>query len=336
MLNMTLWRRMFADGMIQLIASVVVLFAFSWISVWMVSLLNIDQVRIILEQLPSDWEELSPVPWEQVVTYSGRIGVFYEHPVIVLVVLAWAIGRGSDVVSGFLGRGTMEMLLAQPVSRLQLLLTHSTVTFVGLVILVGFTWLGTYTGICTTQIEVRRTARITIPVVGVKIPVPYTQTEPEMVPMSKEVDPADFVPAAVNLGALGFFLSGLAALMSSWDRYRWRTIGIVAGFVLVSLIIEVVSLSTKDLAWMQSLTVMSAFEPQLFVSVAAYHPEQTWDIFQTTTETVQAIAGSDMQETEKITGLGPLGCNLVLFGLGCLGYIASAVIFSRRDLPAPI
>ena len=49
----------------------------------------------------------------------------------------FAIARGSDVVSGELGRGTLEMLLAQPVSRLQVLYTQAAVTLVCLLLLCG-------------------------------------------------------------------------------------------------------------------------------------------------------------------------------------------------------
>ena len=34
--------------------------------------------------------------------------------------------------------------------------------------------------------------------------------------------------------------------------------------------------------------------------------------------------------------LGPLGYDLLLVGLGCAFYLAAAIVFSRRDLPAPL
>ena len=75
--------------------------------------------------------ELLKLPFEQLATYSGRIALAYDLPIVILCVSVWAIARGSDCVSGELGRGTMEMLLAQPVSRLQVLLTQATVTTIG-------------------------------------------------------------------------------------------------------------------------------------------------------------------------------------------------------------
>jgi hypothetical protein len=35
-------------------------------------------------------------------------------------------------------------------------------------------------------------------------------------------------------------------------------------------------------------------------------------------------------------GVGPLTYDLVLLGVGLVGYLAAAVVFVRRDLPAPL
>ena len=47
--------------------------------------------------------------------------VLYEEPMIYMIMTIWCVARSSDVVSGELGRGTMEILLSQPVSRRQAL-----------------------------------------------------------------------------------------------------------------------------------------------------------------------------------------------------------------------
>ena len=49
----------------------------------------------------------------------------YVHPLVLFSAVIWAIMRGSDCVSGEIGRGTMEMLLAQPVRRTSLYTAHS-------------------------------------------------------------------------------------------------------------------------------------------------------------------------------------------------------------------
>lgn len=64
----------------------------------------------------------------------------------------WAVGRGSDTVSGEIGRGTMEMLLAQPVRRLLVLATQGAVTTIGSAILATAVLLGTCTGLATVSL----------------------------------------------------------------------------------------------------------------------------------------------------------------------------------------
>ena len=74
-------------------------------------------------------------------------------------------------------------------------------------------------------------------------------------------------------------LAGFTSLVSSWDRYRWRTTGIVAGIYVLQLIIKIVGLATDRLAWMLKTTFFTAYEPERFVSIAYHSPVQAWSIF---------------------------------------------------------
>ena len=47
----------------------------------------------------------------------------------------------------------------------------------------------------------------------------------------------------VNFFALGLFLAGLTTLVSSWDRYRWRTIGIVVTFYIAFTIVKIAGMA---------------------------------------------------------------------------------------------
>jgi ABC-2 type transport system permease protein len=104
------------------------LFAFCWLRVFIVSRLQTSQFAAIVEQLWDQFKDFWPVSLEQLLSYTGRIAVGYNEPIIVFGISLFAIARGSDVVSGELGRGTLEMLLAQPVSRLSVLYTQAAVT----------------------------------------------------------------------------------------------------------------------------------------------------------------------------------------------------------------
>ncbi len=325
MINRSLLKKSIVESRMLLFACVAALYAFCWARVWIVSLFEMDRFKAIVEQF-REFERFSPVPFDQLFTYSGRIAMTFDEPVVVVSMCMWAIARGSDCVSGELGRGTMEMLLAQPVSRIQVLWSQALVTVGGVAVLAGASWLGIYTGIMTTSVkEAVPSATWTIPWIDIEIPNLLEADEEETVdvPMAFRVDPVDFVPASVNLLALGFFLAGLSSFFSSLDRYRWRTIGVVAGICVVEVIIKIIGLAADRLHWLGYFSFFSSYEPERFVNVAVRTPENTWSI------ALYDAAG-------VFTGLGPLGYDLVLIGMGLAGYLAATYIFHARDLPAPL
>ncbi|MFG0255322.1 MAG: hypothetical protein ACF787_09530, partial [Rhodopirellula sp. JB053] len=88
----------------------VALFAFGWVRVWVVKLLDMGQFQTIIEQF-RDYEKFAPVSFDALFTYTGRVGMTFDEPIVILCTVIWCVARGSDVVSGELGRGTLEMLL---------------------------------------------------------------------------------------------------------------------------------------------------------------------------------------------------------------------------------
>ena len=62
------------------------------------------QFRTILEQF-REFEKFAPIDFDALFTYPGRVGMTYDEPIVILCVIIWCISRGSDVVSGELGRG---------------------------------------------------------------------------------------------------------------------------------------------------------------------------------------------------------------------------------------
>ncbi len=58
----------------------------------------------------------------------------------------------------------------------------------------------------------------------------------EQFPLNSVVQWETFGTGVFALFALGFFLLGLTTLLSSMDRYRWRTIGAVMSIYVVQLV----------------------------------------------------------------------------------------------------
>ena len=241
-----LWTKSFRDSAALLAALTVLLFAFNVLFVWMSSHIQLDikldevsgviQVALapMLKGMFKNFERLSGVPFEDVGTREGLLALAYVDPIVLFTFVIWGIGRGSDTVSGPLGRGTLEMIVAQPVSRTAILVPQAAVAALGCFVLALATWLGTCVGIA-------------------------------LVPLETDVNPLAFLPAAANLFGLGFFLAGFTTLISSLDTYRARTIGIAAGFFIVQLIIKIVARMADGFEWLLSCTFLGAFEPQVLI-----------------------------------------------------------------------
>lgn len=321
-MNRSLLKKTVLEARLLLLSCMAAVFSFCWAWVWLASQFEMGRFETVVEQF-REYERFSPVPFEQLFTYTGRIAMAFDEPIVVLCISLWAIARGSDCISGEIGRGTMEMLLAQPVSRLQVLVSQASVTIVGIGILSLTCWLGIYAGIMTNTVEEPVVQSWTIPWLNWQLPNPLAEEQVRQVPMADQVDPAEFAPAVFNLFALGFFLAGISSLLSACDRYRWRTIGLVVGVFIFQLIVKVLGLASDRLDWLARCTFFTAYEPQRFVSLAIHSPESAW-----------ALVLRD--ENQRWVDLGPLGYDLVLIGLGAAAYLAAAVIFSKRDLPAPL
>ena len=130
------------EGLILFIGLALGVFIFSWFRVWVVGELDTAQFRQIIDLLPKNWRQFATVDFDWLVSYLGRTALTLDEPMLVVLVCAWGLVRGSDVVSGELSRGTMEMLLSQPLSRRKVFLTHAWMTVLFLGLLLGICWLG--------------------------------------------------------------------------------------------------------------------------------------------------------------------------------------------------
>ena len=125
-------------------------------------------------------------------------------------------------------------------------------------------------------------------------------------PWAGKVEPARFVPPVLNVFALMVCMAGLSACVSAADSYRWRTVGIMCGLYVAAILAKLVGRLSGVLGWVGYLSVLNAYEPQRLVGGDA----EAWAL----------LARYDA----------------ILRGVGLAAYVAGAVIFSRRDLPAPL
>ena len=52
------------------------------------------------------------------------MSISYVHPLVMAILCIWAIGRAANAIAGEIDRGTMELLLAQPIRRSQIIVAH--------------------------------------------------------------------------------------------------------------------------------------------------------------------------------------------------------------------
>ncbi len=309
-MNPALWKKCISESAILFAACAVGIGAFAWFRVHVVGELDTGTFQKILNLLPEDWLNFTTVDVKWLVSYVGRTAMTLDEPFLVMMIAIWAIVRGSDVVSGEISRGTMEMLLSQPVSRTRVFLVHCAVTVIGVALLVLITWLFMWLGVHTTDVKVPKS--------GLWGPTVVVDE-----PMSDHVDSAIFAPGMLNLLLLGWFISGLAVFFSSFDRYRWRTLGIVVSIYMAAAMIKILGMASETFRWTGWLTFFSLYEPESAIKLSQLDPACWWHF-------------STFDEAGAWTGFGPLSHNLFLLGGTLVCYVAAITVFRRRDISAPL
>lgn len=321
MIDRVLVRTYVVQSSLLWLACALTLFAFAWVRVWVGSLIDMGQFRTILEQF-RDFERFAPIGFDALFTHTGRVGMTFDEPIVIFCTAIWAIARGSDVVSGELGRGTLEMLLAQPISRTRLILSHAFVSTTGLLLLVLALWAGIAVGIARTEItETVPPPSVRIPFTAIELPLTVAGPTKTTFPMSSVVDPLDFATGIYSLFAFGLFLLGLATLLSSMDRYRWRTIGGVLAIYVIQLVIFGLGKSTERLNWLRGWSFFNWYRPQQQIAETA---SGGW-------AAPWRLTGPDAD-----SWFGPGVYPLLLLAGGVLFYWLAIWVFRRRDLPAPL
>ncbi len=222
------------------------------------------------------------------------------HPVVVILCSLWAVGRAAAAVSGELDKGTMELLLSQPVPRNRLILAHLIVDLLAIPLLCGCILLGTQTGLALIgPFDVDYSVLQKLPANVQKFVKPG--------PPTLDVSAARQWLGVVNLACLMFALSGITMLVSSAGRSRWQAMA-VAGLLTVGMFVgNVVGQLWDTVAWVRPATAFFYYTPQ-----------KVW------------LKGDWTADGTTVPGAA------VLLAVGAVGYLLALRVFTRRDLPAPL
>jgi ABC-2 type transport system permease protein len=165
----------------------------------------------------------------------------YVHPLALTILCVWAIGRSAGVVAGELDRGTMELLLAQPIARWRVITTHFVVDLVTIPLLCLCMWVGTLVGTYVFDLT-HLTAGDT-----------------------KPIDPWYIGAALPNIAALLFAVSGYTVLLSSASRFRTRVLGLAVLLALIMFLVNLLGQVWTNIEALRPFTVFYYYQPQAII-----------------------------------------------------------------------
>jgi ABC-2 type transport system permease protein len=234
------------------------------------------------------------------------LSIGYIHPVVQTILCVWAVGVASGAVAGEIDRGTMELLLAQPIRRYRLILAHFVLHLVTIPILCLSMWGGTALGVW---------------LVG---PISLSPEELKRFPFpvridaaALQLDPLACGPALLNVAALLFAISGYTLWLSAAGRSRWRVLGVAVFVTLLQFLINLLGQLWDVVAVLRPFTVFFYYQPQQIIL------QNRWTV----------DLGSVWNQGQ---GWYTVNVLVVLGGVGLVGYGMALWVFSRRDIPAPL
>jgi ABC-2 type transport system permease protein len=231
------------------------------------------------------------------------LSIGYVHPLMQVLFCLWAIGRAAGAIAGEIDRGTMELLLAQPLPRWRVLLAHLLVDLIVIPLLCLSLWAGLWVGTALVgpfqpDMEAFK-----------DMPIPVKEIDPALM----AIDVSKFGLPLVNVAGLLFAVSGLTMWLSASGRYRWRVIGFAALFVLVQFVMNIIGQIWDGVAFLRPLSLFYYYQPQRI-----------------------ALQGSWWVPLDGLRIHAQVPMLLVLGAVGALGYGLALRTFVRRDLPAPL
>ena len=183
---------------------------------------------------------------------ADMISISYVHPLTIFILSIWAIGRASGAIAGEIDRGTMELLLAQPLRRSQVVLAHLAVDIVTIPVICLSIWGGTWLGASFVGFIGNSNQTLA-------------------------VDPWAFVPGLANVALLLFALSGLTMCFSAAGRFRWRVLGLVVMVALVQFLLNLIGQLWEPAAPLRPFTVFYYYQPQpLMLQSDWYEQRDIW------------------------------------------------------------
>jgi ABC-2 type transport system permease protein len=256
-MTIVLVRKLLADIRNGLILVMIFLFAFQCLWAKVTERITEEILPALTRHLPLDrlLDILFAGPGQMIQTLMGGelinllrardvLSIGYVHPLMQTVLCVWAIGRAAGAIAGEIDRGTMELLLAQPVARSRLIAAHFVVDTITIPLLLVSIWAGNWVGISV-----------------------FGHLDWNSVSTSSELrlNPLFLAPGLANVAALLFAVSGYTIWLSAAGSFRWRVLGMAVLVTLAQFLINLIGQLWGAAAALRPLSVFYYFQPQQII-----------------------------------------------------------------------
>jgi ABC-type transport system involved in multi-copper enzyme maturation permease subunit len=236
------------DSWVLLASCCALTIAFICARIWVASKIKVEHFIKIFSEGLRIFQNLLPVSIEDLASPLGRSAFSYEELPVILLLGLWTVSRASDCMAGRVAAGTMEMLLAQPLRRIEVAASHSLVTLGGVAALVVASVVGLAWGIQVSDFD----------------------APPRL---------AALAPSAFQYAGLGVFWLGAATLVSAIAATRAQAVAAVLAIYVVELALMLIARISPSVHWLENLTILSAYEPTLLALGLEHKSAEYWPLF---------------------------------------------------------
>jgi ABC-2 type transport system permease protein len=237
------------------------------------------------------------------------------HPIVLVLSMVWGVGRAAGAVAGELDRGTMELLMSQPVPRNRLVLAHFLTDCIVIPTLCLSFFAGTEFGLWAVGDFVPDYVLLDDAAKDSPLVARLIKQLPRD-PTPLEVSGRSELLGLANTAALVFAMSGMTLAISAAGRSRWKVVGYAVLVVVIMFVANTVGQLWEPAAFVRPFTFFFYYQPQRAMIDGAWMVDlnKAWD-----------LGGPVL-----VPAVG------VLLAVGATGYAVALRIFTRRDLPAPL